>query len=304
MVDIPSNGRHFIIGTAFDDLLTFWADRRGEKYYIDDWLRKADLIAKLIERPEDRRRWFSLNAIKSAWLDILRWIYYDDTNQEKIRLTPAEGRDMMGMYREACRQKLADVQGVYSRRKIIEAEYMGLKIRGELDRFIFSNDKGERYTCDYIDDMIATKGRDYWLQFAHDNQLFWVIRDWKTCGRLDSLEFDIEETFDYVASMSFYYTLVYIHYWVESKYVVLDVLGKSEPYPYIWYMLQGHRIKNKIKEYIKPWLEALIEAYKHDNRFPRNPITGLEVSRIDMMKSKAYPYMDESIQQVYSSPDM
>jgi hypothetical protein len=36
---------------------------------------------------------------------------------------------MMGMYREACRQKLADVQGVYSRRKIIEAEYMGLKIR-------------------------------------------------------------------------------------------------------------------------------------------------------------------------------
>jgi hypothetical protein len=98
--------------------------------------------------------------------------------------------------------------------------------------------------------------------------------------------------------------LVYVHYGVESKYVVLDVLGKSEPYPYIWYMLQWHRIKNKIKEYIKPWLEALIDAYKHDNRLPKNPITGMEVSRIEMMKSKAYPYMDESIQQVYSSPEM
>lgn len=42
--------RHFIVGSAFDDLVSYGEEFFLEKYYIDEWLVVEDLKVKLIEK--------------------------------------------------------------------------------------------------------------------------------------------------------------------------------------------------------------------------------------------------------------
>lgn len=303
MIELESEKRHFIVGTAFDDLVTFGQEWRLEKYYIDEGLVVDELKAELLARPLEKRYNYSDSAIRLAKLPMLRWLYYQDPEQKKIRLTPWEGESIVWMYREASRQKIIDLNGEYGKRKLITIEYMGILLRGELDRLVFVDRDNKRYTPEYADKYIIDNWKDQWLRFVSDNWLYAVIRDRKTSWNIDNIEYDIEESFDYVLSMAFYWVLVYVHYGVGAKYVVLDVLGKKDPYPYIWYSLKQERIKYKIDEYIKPGIQAIINAYKYDIRHPQNMITWMPVDRYEMMKSPYYQYMDQSLQDEFVAPN-
>lgn len=303
MIELESQKRHFIIWTAFDDLVTFWNDRWIEKYYIDDGLLVDELKAELIARPLEQRYNFSDSAIRQAKLPTLRRLYYNDAEQKKIRLTPGEGATIVWMYREASRQKIADINGEYWKRKVITVDYMGTLLRGELDRLVFVDRENKRYIPDRVDQYIIDNGKEKRLEFAGDNWIYAVIRDRKTSWNIENIEYDIEESFDYVLSMSFYRVLVYVHYGVGAKYVVLDVLWKKDPFPYIGYSLKQDRIKYKIDEYIKPGIQAMINAYKYDMRHPQNAITWMPVDRYDMMKSPYYQYMNESLQDEFVAPN-
>ncbi|TXG85977.1 MAG: hypothetical protein E6R13_01365 [Spirochaetes bacterium] len=58
------------------------------------------------------------------------------------------------MYREASRQKIIDLNGEYGKRKLITIEYMGILLRGELDRLVFVDRDNKRYTPEYADKYI------------------------------------------------------------------------------------------------------------------------------------------------------
>ena len=75
------------------------------KYYIDEGLLVDELKAKLTEKYGDSVDW---NEIKKLKLPELRFHYYKLWENDKIRLTEKEGRDIMGMYREVKRQPIAD----------------------------------------------------------------------------------------------------------------------------------------------------------------------------------------------------
>ena len=59
-----------------------------------------------------------------------------------------------------------------------------------------------------------------------------MIRDRKTSGQFQNFEYNLETTFDYILSMAFYYVLVKVNYNIDCD-VILDVLGKTKPYPYM-----------------------------------------------------------------------
>lgn len=82
----------------------------------------------------------------------------------------------------------------------------------------------------------------------------------------------MEENWDYILSMSFYYVLVLCKYGVTSD-VYLDVLGKQEPYGSVVYRLKKEKIRRKIQEEVKPLLQALQRAHAHDVRLPVKPLT-------------------------------
>lgn len=258
--------RHFVVWTAFDDLVSYWEEFFLNKYYIDEGLLVDELKAKLTEKYGDSVDW---NEIKKLKLPELRFYYYKLWENDKIRLTEKEGRDIMGMYREVKRQPIADYgNDWYEKQKVIIANYKNLKLKGTLDRF----DKEK-----------------------------WIIRDWKTTGRFDSFEYDMEETFDYVMSMAFYFILAKIEYDIDCD-VILDVVHKNAPYQFVSYKLDKQVLLQRTVNKIKPWLEALIKAYEEDKREAIDPLSWIPIPRSEATKSPYYQYMDCAIQQEFLSP--
>lgn len=257
--------RHFIVWWAFDDLVSYGEEYFLEKYYIDEWYVVDELKQKLEEMyGESIIDWVQIKMMK---LPQLRYYYYK-LDTDKIRLTPKEWEDIMWMYREVKRQPLADFGWEYEKQKPIECEYKWLKLRWTLDRF----DEKRK-----------------------------LIRDWKTTGRFDSFEYDMENTFDYVLSMAFYYTLAKIEYNIDCD-VILDVVHKNNPYQFVAYKLDKQILLRKMVEKVKPWLDALIEAYKTNKREPIDPLTWLKIPRTEATKSPYYWYMDCWIQNDFLSP--
>lgn len=256
--------RHFVVGTAFDDLVSYWEDFFFEKYYIDDWSVKDDLLKKAIEK------WEIAEKILKTWkLPELRTYLYSTWKwNERIRITPAEWRDIMWMYREAVRQPLADMWWNYDKQHVIKAKYKTLVLKWKLDRFNLEKK---------------------------------AIRDWKTSGRIDNFEYDMEETFDYVMSMAFYFVLAKVEYKIDCD-VILDVLWKQAPYQYIWYKLSKDVLLAKMASKVLPWLDALIRAYETDTREPIDPLTLRAIPRTETMKSEYYSYMDSSLQKTFEDP--
>lgn len=245
--------RCFVLGNAFDTLMSYGREVFDEKFYIDDGLVVDELKEKLIQRWEDPKE------VKSMKLPELRALYYDD--ESKIRLTPAEGRDVVGMYREAMRQPILDLGGNYTKQHLIESTYDGLPIRGTLDRFDLER---------------------------------WIIRDWKTSGRLDNFAYDMENTFDYILSMAFYYVLAYAKYGKECD-VYLDVLSKQSPYTSVVYKLDKNRLLEKVENTIIPALDFYKICQKNNRRPAVNWVTQVPLSRFDIMKSDYYHLMDSWI---------
>lgn len=258
--------RHFVVWTAFDDLVSYWEEFFLNKYYIDEGLLVDELKAKLTEKYGE---FVEGNEIKKLKLPELRFYYYKLWENDKIRLTEKEGRDIMGMYREVKRQPIADYwNDWYEKQKVIIASYKNLKLKGTLDRFS-EQDK--------------------------------IIRDWKTTGRFDSFEYDMEETFDYVMSMAFYFILAKIEYDIDCD-VILDVVHKNAPYQFVSYKLDKQVLLHRTVNKIKPWLEALIKAYEEDKWEAIDPLSWIPIPRMEATRSPYYQYMDCAIQQDFMSP--
>lgn len=263
-IDTWEEARHFVIGTAFDDLISYWEEFFLEKYYIDDGSVKDDLLKRAISKGEIDEK-----VLKVRKLPELRaYLFASKDWNEKIRLTPAEWRDIMWMYREMKRQPLADMVWEYETQKVITATYKTLKLKGTLDRFSLEKK---------------------------------LIRDSKTSGRIDNFEYDMEETFDYVMSMAFYFVLAKVEYNIDCD-VVLDVLGKSAPYQYVAYKLSKDRLLDKMASKVLPWLDALIKAYETNTREPIDPLTWRDIPRSETLKSEYYSYLELSLQKSFLDP--
>lgn len=112
---------YYTVWTAFDDLLSYGEDFFNDKYYIDEWLLKEDLIKKCEEK------WF----ITTWKVEDLKARLYGD----KIKLTPMQWEAVLGMYREAKRQPLVDLWNpLYMAQKDLECEFEWMKLKGTLDR--------------------------------------------------------------------------------------------------------------------------------------------------------------------------
>lgn len=243
--------RCFVVGSAFDTLVSYWHEAFLEKYYVDDWLVVDELKQKLIAEGNDP------DMIMKLKLPQLRAMYYNDA--ERVRLTPAQGRDIMGMYREVMRQPVCDLGNEgYLLQHRVDAEYKWVKVWGTLDRY-------------------------------HPEKK--LIRDRKTSGRIDRFVYDIENTFDYILSMSFYFLLVYLNDKQECD-VILDVVGKGSPYPYIGYELHKKVLLQKIKDTVIPALDFYIECKRNNERPAINPITKHPVDRMTLMNDPYYPYLE------------
>ena len=195
-------------------------------YWEDAWWEKYYIDEGLLKDDLIKKceeKWF-----RTDWKveDLKKRLYGD-----KIKLTPLQGESVLWMYKEAKRQPLVDLWNpLYMTQKDIECEFEGLKLKGTLDRL-------------NLDEK--------------------MIRDRKTSGQFQNFEYNIETTFDYILSMSFYYVLVKVNFGVNCD-VILDVFGKSKPYPYMWYKLDKVRLLSSLENKIIPWLRALKECYEKD----------------------------------------
>jgi len=112
-----------------------------------------------------------------------------------------------------------------------------------------------------------------------------LIRDWKTSWNIENIEWDIENTFDYVTSMSFYYVLWYLNDWFESD-VLLDIVSKNWPYTSMIYRLTTEKLRKKMNNYIKPELEKLSQCLETNNREFKD--------RYEAMNSPYYPILSSA----------
>lgn len=116
----------FIIGTAFDDFLSYWPIFFHEKYYVDHGYTISELTEKLLEQ------WKELTG-KEKKDELLKCFYWDVEN--KVKLTKADFENIEKMVWEASRQPLWDITGEYEHQVVIECLYRGkMKLRGRLDR--------------------------------------------------------------------------------------------------------------------------------------------------------------------------
>ena len=333
-IKIEQTGRHFILWDSFDDLVTYriqrwsnkeyeyernpvislfvweqavpkhnestgedqiWIKKRLEKYYVDTGRLKDDLVKKLCNMPMHMRWWYSDFALRAMRKNDLRDLFYQCTEHKRIRLTYGEAKIIFGMYTEVLRQEKMDMFGRYGVQHLIETDFQWTPIRGKLDRLVFYDKSWDRYLPSEVDEFIAIEWRASRLQTVEENDIKAYNRDWKTSWRIDTFEYDMEETFDYVMSMAFYFALVKAKYGVLCD-SILDVLSKKDPHGSIVYRLHRGLLMRKLEQKVIPWLISLARAYETNTRDPVDPLTGQPVSRYEMMKSPYYSLMQWSIQ--------
>lgn len=259
--------RYFVVWQAFDDILRYWHEKWKEKYWIDTWLLVAELKELVVEKGLCEEA-----EAKGMKKDELQELY----SQGRIRLTEAEWRDVIGMYREAMRQPDYDFGGDYERQKLIITKYQWLRISWTLDRF------------------------------SEEKEL---IRDDKTTRGFDYFEYNLETKLWYLTSMAFYYMLAVVSTW-KSCDVILDVLGKKQPYWYMAYRLTKEQLRTQVVEKIKPAFEALnrcIKTNKRESIYPidyytedkywniENRKAGEPIPRTTLMNNEYYPVLNGTI---------
>lgn len=261
---------YYLVGTAFDDLVSYWEEVFFDKYYIDEGLLKDDLIKRCEE--------LGLNT-NGKVEDLRQRLYW-----EKIKLTKSQWDQVFWMYNEIKRQPLVEFgDKSYKAQVDIECEFEWLKLKGTLDRLSLEKK---------------------------------MIRDWKTSGQFQTFEYNLETTFDYILSMAFYYVLVKVNHWIDCE-VVLDVLGKSKPYPYMWYKLDKPRLLSSLETKIIPGLRAMKECYDSNEWKSIHPIgyvtqnkygdiieyhKGEPIARTKLMECEYYPYLQGWIAENFITP--
>lgn len=261
---------YYLVGTAFDDLVSYWEEYFFDKYYIDEGLLKEDLIRRCEE--------LGLNTWGKVE-DLRERLYWS-----KIKLTKLQGDNVFGMYNEIKRQPLVEFwDPSYKAQVDIECEFEGLQLKWTLDRLSLEKK---------------------------------IIRDWKTSGQFQSFEYNLETTFDYILSMAFYYVLVKVNYNIDCD-VVLDVLWKSKPYPYMWYKLDKPRLLSSLENKIIPGLRALKECQDKNEWKSVHPIGYVTqnkywdiieyhawdpIARTKLMECEYYPYLEGSVASDFITP--
>ena len=261
---------YYLVGTAFDDLVSYGEEYFFDKYYIDEWLLKDDLIQRCKEL-----------GLNTSWKveDLRERLYW-----AKIKLTQLQGDNVFWMYNEIKRQPLVEFwDPSYQSQVDIECEFEWLKLKGTLDRLSLEKK---------------------------------VIRDRKTSGQFQSFEYNLETTFDYILSMAFYYVLVKVNYNIDCD-VVLDVLGKNKPYPYMWYKLDKPRLLSSLENKIMPGLRALKDCQDKNEWKSVHPIWYVTqnkywdiieyhawepIARTKLMECEYYPYLQGAVADTFITP--
>lgn len=243
----PKEKKCLLLWNAFDTLVSKWVEEFNNKYYTDKWYVKAELATLIANRDG----WDAKKIEKDNTLDQLRDKRYKAW--DKIRLTPGEWKDVMWMYREYKRQQMLDPGTGYEWHYYCEATYKSLTLSWTLDRF-------NKEKC--------------------------LIRDSKTAWRIERIERDIENTFDYIMQMATYHLLIYLQEWVECD-VLLDIVWSSFPYQSIVYRMDKNKLRRKLNNEIIPALDRLDNCYETNQRKTS--------SRIVAMESPYYPIMEWSI---------
>lgn len=216
----------FTTWNAFETIVSDGIEWFEKKYYIDKWYLKEELAIQLSEWDEDVKK-----LLMKSNLETLREQYYKPW--EKVRLTNAEGRNIIAMRYETQRQPIFEMwSDDYEDQVYFEAKYMDLKISWTLDRY---------------------------------SKKLWKIRDWKTSWQFDKFQDAMEYEYDYITSMAFYYALVYVQDWVECD-VYLDVQESTDPYRSEVYKLWSSRLNDVMKNKVKPGLIALNNAHATNER--------------------------------------
>lgn len=266
-IEDQEDKRCFVIGSAFHYLMEEWLDAFLEKYYIDEWLVKEKLLNKILEHHTD----WSDDQIKEAkkWLlPEVRAEYMKITSNDwKIELTPAEGRDQIGMYKSAMTQPLWDLSWHYIKEHRFEASYKDLKLSAQPDRLCFEDKDGKRYTLEEVDWLLLWKDREVQKQVISSMWLTCHIRDFKSCGDLSKFKNDMRWkpdsfTHGYLTSMSFYYTIIYILYGIEAD-VYIDIIETKAPYISDVLSIPRSILRQKINT-IKSILDKMCKSYATD----------------------------------------
>lgn len=235
----------FTIGNAFETLVSDWLEWFDKKFYVDKWYLKDELAERLSNWDPDVKK-----LLMKSSVDSLRSQYYKEW--DRIRLTPAEGRDIIAMRYECQRQPIFEMGSPeYQNQVYFEAQYLSLKLTGTLDRY----------------------GKDVQK-----------IRDWKTAGQMDRFEEKMEYELDYITNMAFYFALVYVVDWSECD-VLLDVQESVAPYRSEVYRLSAKRLKQRMVDFIKPALASLDRCHKENERPSCDRETAFKSVYYPIMKS-------------------
>lgn len=256
--------RHFVLWTAFHYIMEYGTEKFLEKYYIDEWLVKAKQLKAILEHNKDRDE-EQIKEAKKRLLPEIRAEYMRITwNDGKIELTPSEWRDLVWMYEECLKQEIWDMWSEYDKEQRIHVSYRSLQLSWQLDRVSFYDKDKRRYTMQEIDDMLWPLERTDQKKIVNSLWIRGIIRDFKTTRDLERLKKEIEFTgdtkYDYVFSMSFYYTLVYVKYSILSD-VYVDAIEKKDPYVSVTIWIPEWMLKDKLRE-ITQLLDRLIDCQK------------------------------------------
>lgn len=261
--------RYFVTWDAFHYIMEHGKDAFLEKYYIDDWLVKAKQLDLILEhnkdRTEDQIKEAKKRLLPEVRAEYLKIVWADS----KIELTPAEWRDLIGMYASALQQPMWDLWGEYIKEERFFAQYWDLKLSAKPDRIAVEDATGKRYSLESINEMLLGKQKNEQAIIISDLWLKSYIRDFKTSWDITWLKKELkywDENKDYVLSMSFYYAIIYVLYGLESD-VYLDVIETSDPYVTDTIWLSWFILKDCLQTKVKPILDRIIKC-KKDWRFP------------------------------------
>ena len=173
----------FKLGTAIDDLISYWENEFFKKYYIDEGLLKAELEDRLFNMGVDTK------GLKVE--DMKALIYWDIEN--KKRLTAWEWETVLGCVNELRRQKLFDKDGAYNHQKTYIGKYKNLQLKGTLDR------DGTEIIRDTKTTWNINKFLWEWRDLGYDVSMtfYWVLK-LKATGEKSKLILDVvQKTYPY-----------------------------------------------------------------------------------------------------------
>lgn len=286
-IEIPEENeeRYYVLWTAFHYLMEKWEEKFLEKYHIADSYLVADFKRMLLERKQDlseeerEKEKKRLGKLQIPQLRAERYGKKREEESQKIRLTPKEWEDLLGMYAEAKQQPIRDMGGRYDYEKRMKFQYQDLRLSFKPDRIMFyiwedmelgdliTDDK--RMSLQALENLMRGKTREEMKEIVATRKIKWVIRDFKTTQNITKFRKDLfyndNERLSYVMSMSFYYTAIYVKYGIECD-VVLDVIEKTAPYTTQAMEIPRDTLRKNLRNKIVPALDEMLKCREKDER--------------------------------------